>query len=54
MSKSEIKKKVEELLLSGNGNITDSDKENIWKAFEIANEIYKDEKLVNGKPFILS
>lgn len=52
MSKSEIRKKVEELLLSGNGNITDSDKENIWHAFEIANEFYKDEKLVNGKPFI--
>jgi GTP pyrophosphokinase len=52
MNKSEIRKKVEELLLSGNGNITDSDKENIWRAFEIANEIYKDEKLVNGKAFI--
>ncbi|PLW93718.1 MAG: RelA/SpoT family protein [Marinilabiliales bacterium] len=52
MNKSEIRKKVEELLLSGNGNIMDSDKENIWRAFEIANEIYKDEKLVNGKAFI--
>ncbi len=52
MNKSEIRKKVEELLLSGNGNITDSDKENIWRAFEIANGIYKDEKLVNGKAFI--
>ena len=49
---SEIKKKVEELLQSGNGSITDSDKESIWKAFDIASEIYKDELLVNGKPFI--
>ena len=52
MSKSDIKKKVEELLLSGNGNISDSDKESIWKAFDIAYEFYKEDTLVNGKPFI--
>lgn len=52
MIKSDIRKKVEELLRSGNGNMTDSDKENIRRAFEITNQIYKDEKLVNGKDFL--
>jgi len=51
-SKSDIEKKLEELLVSGNGNIADSDKGEIRKAFDIANEIYKDEKLISGKPFI--
>lgn len=52
ISEPEIEKKLEELLLSGNGNVTDSDKENIRKAYDIAHQIYKDEKLVNDKPYI--
>ena len=48
----EIEKRYTELLNSGNGNMSDADKEKIRKAFEIACEVYRDEKLVNGKPFI--
>lgn len=49
----EIEERFTELLNAGNGNIGESEKENIRKAFEIACEVYRDEKLVNGKPFIL-
>jgi len=49
----EIEEKFTELLNAGNGNIPAADKENIRKAFEIACEVYRDEKLINGKPFIL-
>ncbi|HHL57420.1 MAG: RelA/SpoT family protein [Bacteroidetes bacterium] len=48
----EIEEKYTELLNSGNGNIPDAEKVKIRKAFDIACDIYRDEKLVNGKPFI--
>jgi len=49
----EIEEKFTELLNAGNGNIPAADKENIRKVLEIACEVYRDEKLINGKPFIL-
>ncbi len=40
-------------LLKCNAAMNDSDKKNILKAFEYANDIFRNDKLPNGTPYIL-
>lgn len=53
MFKEEITKAKLNELLTANEKIGDSDKKNITRAFEIANELYGSEKLEDGTPFIV-
>ena len=47
-----IKAKLNELL-SANDKIVDADKKNIVRAFDVANELYKDQKLEDGTPYVI-